>query len=193
MLFSQYPPHLELVPTLNSDISLRKLMKVHYSQPGGFLGRNICYGIYYNGQYYGHIVGGSATRYLPGRNEFFNIDGTSLNNIINNVFFHIQPINNKYPVRNFSTVVVSQFTLKAQNDWKYKYKDNVIGFETLVEPPRTGELYKRAGWIYVGITKGETCKRIVGHDPTESRFGGIRIWDRINLRPKLVFCLDVRI
>lgn len=33
-------------------------MKVHYSQPKGFVGRNICYGVFYEGIHYGSIVGG---------------------------------------------------------------------------------------------------------------------------------------
>jgi len=32
-------------------------MSVHYSKPGGFVGRNICYAITYAGVYYGAIVG----------------------------------------------------------------------------------------------------------------------------------------
>lgn len=44
-------------------------------------------------------------------------------------------------------------------DWKQKYGDDVIAFETLIELPRTGELYKRAGYKEIGITKGYTCKR----------------------------------
>ena len=49
-------------------------MAVHYSEPGGFVGRNICYAIMHEGVYYGAIVGGSATLHLVGRDEFFKID-----------------------------------------------------------------------------------------------------------------------
>ena len=74
-------------------------------------------------------------------------------------------------------------------DWESKYGDKVIGFETLVELPRTGELYLRAGWSEVGITKGYTCKRVAGKG-TDS-WSGKRVWDTKKLRPKRVFCKKV--
>ena len=71
-------------------------------------------------------------------------------------------------------------------DWEDKYKDKVIGFETLVELPRSGSVYKADNWTLVGQTKGYTCKR-VGGDGGEV-WTGKRVWDKENLRPKLVFC-----
>lgn len=53
--------------------------------------------------------------------------------------------------------------------------DYVLAFETLVELPRTGELYKRSGFVETGITKGFTCKRTAGFG-TDSRTGK-RTWD----------------
>lgn len=73
------------------------------------------------------------------------------------------------------------------NDWLEKYDDIVIGFESLVELPRSGELYQRDGWSLVGETKGYTCKR-VGGLPRKDRWSGTRIWNTTELRPKLVFC-----
>lgn len=161
-------------------------MKVHYSQPKGFVGRCIPYLIYYDDLFYGSIVGGSSTLHLPGRDEYFNIDKSCLNNIINNIFFHVDKVNGKYPIRNFTTRIIKEFREKISNDWYDKYGDRVIGFETLVEIPRTGEIYIRDKWDYVGQTKGYTCKR-VGGISTDS-WSGRRVWDYNNLRPKLVFC-----
>jgi hypothetical protein len=138
-------------------------METHYSQPKGFVGRNICYSVEYDGIYYGHIVAGSATRFLPGRNEYLGIDISYLNNIINNVFFNVSKVADRYPVRNFTTQVIKAFENRAAKDWAEKYKDFVIGFETLIELPRSGELYKKAGWKEVGKTIGYTCKRGAGH------------------------------
>jgi len=179
--------HLEI--TKRTDPRLLKRMQIHYSQPKGFVGRNICYAIYFNHDYYGHIIAGSATKYLPGRNEFLDIDISFLNNIVNNIFYNISPLNNKkYPFRNFTSAVLKLFMARSIVDWSQKYKDPVIGFETLIEKPRTGELYKRVGWIQVGETKGYTCKRIAGKG-TDS-WTGKRIWNTNikDLRPKLVFC-----
>lgn len=61
---------LRLEITKRTDKRLLERMKGHYSQPKGFVGRNICYAIYYKDIYYGHIVWGSATKHLKGRHEF---------------------------------------------------------------------------------------------------------------------------
>jgi hypothetical protein len=180
---------LKLTLTKRTDPRLLKLMDIHYSQPKGFVGRNMCYAVEYSEKFYGYIVGGSATKHLAGRHEFLGTDKTQLNNIINNIFYHIEPINDKYPKRNFSTFVIAEWVKIAQIDWQNKFGNEVVGFETLIELPRTGECYRRAGWTEVGMTKGFTCKRVAGNG-TDS-WSGKRVWDTKNLRPKRVFCLKV--
>lgn len=180
---------IRLEITKRTDIRLLERMKIHYSSPKGFVGRNICYAIYYNNDYYGHIVAGSSTRFLPGRNEFFNMDISKLNNVVNNIFYNISKVNNKYPLRNFSSKVLNHFCEQVKTDWFNKYGDKVIGFETLVEKPRIGELYLKSNFIKVGETIGYTCKRQPGKG-TDS-YTGRRVWDKINLRPKIVLCKKV--
>jgi hypothetical protein len=183
---------LDLVITKRTDPKLLERMANHYSQPKGFVGRNICYAIFYNQIYYRHIVAGSATRFLPGRNEFLNIDLSKLNNIVNNIFFNVEKVEGKYPLRNFTTFVVKEFVKQATIDWEEKYKDKVIGFETLIEKPRTGELYMKAGWTKVGETIGYTCKRSAGKG--SDNWSGKRVWNtnKEQLRPKNVFCFKVK-
>lgn len=167
-------------------------MSIHYSQPKGFVGRSICYAIKCDGYCYGHIVGGSSTLHLPGRNEFFGMDKTSLNNVVNNVFYHVTKINGKYPIRNFTTKILLEFEKEIQQEWYYKYRNLVIGLESLVELPRTGECYIKAGWELVGQTVGYTCKRTsdklgIGSDS----WHGKRVWNTDSLKPKLVFVKKV--
>lgn len=180
---------IELCIIKNSDINLRKRMKIHYSQPKGFVGRNICYEVLYDNVYYGNIVAGSATLHLPGRNEFLSISNNELCSVINNVFYNISKVNNMYPIRNFTTKVLIEFMNKSRNDWLHKYGDSVKGFETLVEKPRTGLLYLKAGWVKVGETKGFTCKRIAG--VSSDSWTGRRVWDCKNLRPKDILCYKI--
>ena len=177
---------IELIQTKRTEGRLLSCMSVHYSQPRGFVGRNIPYAVLFDGVYYGHIIGGSATLHLPGRNEYFNINKSNLGNIVNNIFYHIEKINGQYPVRNFSQLVLKTYMKQIQIDWEERYSDKVIGHESLVELPRTGELYTRSGWILVGQTKGYTCKRTAGIG-TDS-WSGKRVWNTSELRPKLVFC-----
>ena len=190
---------INLEITKRTDPRLLERMKNHYSQPRGFVGRNICYAVMWGDLYYGHIVAGSATRFLKGRNEFLGIDISQLNQIVNNVFYNVSPIglhqsplfgsnSNRYPCRNFTSRVVKEFERRSAIDWLDKYGDTIIGYETLVEKPRTGSLYKRAGWEVVGETIGYSCKREAGTG-TDS-WTGKRVWitDKDKLRPKIVLC-----
>ena len=65
----------------------------------------------------------------------------------------------------------------------------MLGWETLVELPRTGTLYACDGWAEVGMTKGYTCKRVAGKGT--DAWTGKRVWDTKNLRPKRVFVREV--
>lgn len=177
---------LEFIITKRTDERLLKSMEVHYSKPKGFVGRNICYAIMYDKVYYGHIVGGSSTLHLPGRHEFLCTDKNLLNNIVNNTFYHVEKVNNEYPKRNFTTLVLKEWIAQISNDWHQKYGNTVLGFESLIELPRTGECYRRAGWTQVGQTVGYTCKRTCGTGT--DNWSGKRVWNTKELRPKLVFC-----
>ena len=48
---------IRLEITLKNDERLKQSMAKHYTKPKGFVGRSICYAIYYNDIYYGHIIG----------------------------------------------------------------------------------------------------------------------------------------
>lgn len=184
---------IELQVIKNSDSRLRANMANHYSQPKGFVGRNICYAILFGGVYYGGIVAGSATLHLACRDVFFNLNGNKaliLGRIINNTFFHLEKINGRYPLRwQFARKVLSAFREISVVDWECKYGERVIGFESLVELPRAGTVYLQDGWQEVGQTIGYTCKRGAGKG-TDS-WSGKRVWDTKNLRPKRVFCRAV--
>lgn len=163
-------------------------MADHYSKPKGFVGRQLIYKVNFEGQCYGAIAAGSATRHLPGREEFFPLE-PPLNNLVNNTFFHVFPAGGNYPFRNFTSATVAAWRKRVVLDWEDEYGDSVMGWETLVELPRTGELYRRDGWTEVGQTKGYTCKRVAG-ESTDS-WTGKRVWDTKNLRPKRVFLRNV--
>lgn len=102
----------ELITIAKTDPELKKNMAVHYSQPKGFVGRSICYAVNFDGVLYGHIIGGSSTLHLPNRNEYFGIDKSKLNNIVNNIFFHVEKVNDKYPIRNFTSFILREFRKK---------------------------------------------------------------------------------
>jgi hypothetical protein len=88
-------------------------------------------------------------------------------------------------MRNFVPAVIEAWRKRVVEDWPAKYGDELTGFETLVELPRTGECYRRDGWRLIGQTVGYTCKRTAGKG-TDS-WSGKRVWNTKDLRPKLVF------
>lgn len=177
---------LVLLPANKGDPEVRQWMAAHYSAPKGFVGRQLLYKVTFDGVTYGAIAAGSATRFLPGRDEFFQAS-LPLNHVANNTFFHIEKRDGKYPCRNFAPLVVAAMRIRVADDWFVRYGDRVVAWEALVELPRSGELYRRDGWKEVGMTKGFTCKR-VGGKGTDS-WGGRRVWntDLEHLRPKRVF------
>lgn len=180
---------LQLKEVPNSNTFLWTDMWEHYSQPNGFVGRNICYLIYNDGVRYGSIVGGSATLFLPGRQNFYlrrGIQAIQLEEVINNTFFHIQKVDGKYPTHNFVPKVLAAWRMAITRRWIEKYGNFVIGFEALVELPRSGECYLRDKWIAVGETKGYTCKRLPGKG--SDNWTGRRKWNTTEVAPKLVFC-----
>lgn len=172
--------------TKRTDQRLLARMERHYSQPKGFVGRNICLAVLFNETYYGHIVFGSATRFLPGRNEALGITLATLNLVASNIFYNVSKVDGRYPCRNFTSKVVEAACDELPALWKAKYGDELVGFETLVELPRTGELYLKAGWEVVGQTVGYTCKRVAGEGT--DNWSGKRVWntDKNALRPKNV-------
>lgn len=176
---------LTLLTTSSRGSTLVRAMTRHYSQPGGIVGRSIVYAVICE-DLYGFTVAGSATKHLPGRDEFIGCAASGvLNNIVNNTFFHVERVDGRYPFRNFVQAVILLWEHAVLKDWSTKYGDDVIAFETLVEPPRTGECYQRAGWTLLNeMTRGYTCRR-VGGVGTDS-WSGRRVWDTKNLRPKHV-------
>lgn len=172
-----------------TDKRMTDLMAIHYSQPKGFVGRNLCYAIYFDSVCYGTIAGGSCCLHLPNRNEFFGITKKDYNSIINNIFYHVEKQNGVYPCRWFTAKVLLEWEKRIIIDWEAKYGNKVIGIETLIELPRSGETYKKAGYSLIGQTEGYTCKRIAGKGT--DGWTGKRIWDTKHLRPKLVFAKKV--
>lgn len=111
---------LRLYQVKNSNLQLRDYMKDHYSKPQGFVGRNLCYLVYFNETCYGAIVAGSATLHLAGRDDFFGLSGDKtqkqreIRTIINNTFFHLEKVNGKYPIRwQFTSKVLAAFLDRA--------------------------------------------------------------------------------
>jgi hypothetical protein len=176
---------IALIPVGKNDPRLQQDMAAHYSQPKGFVGRQIFYRIEIYGKSCGTIAWGSATRHLPGR----KIIGNLLHGM-NNLFYHIERPDAGYPLRNCTSHILLLSEIEARKDYFHKYGNQVTWLEALVEIPRTGDLYRKAFYTQVGVTKGFTCKRVSGKGT--DNWSGKRVWDTENLRPKIVFYKAVK-
>jgi hypothetical protein len=73
-----------------------------------------------------------------------------------------------------ATDVLKLFRKVVINDWLKEYGDCVRAFETLVEPPRWGGIYKLDGWKKIGMTAGLGARRPEGHGTAGKSSTGVR-------------------
>lgn len=185
-----------LEPISKGDKRLWDYAKVHYTKTRGFVGRFLgyCVNSLETDETFGVIVGGSSALYLQGREDFFGTKNLNLNQIIANTLFHIEKPKSTvdeegvvYPLRNTAARVLQVWRERVAEDWERKYGDEVLGFETMVLPPRTGACYKKDRWTYVAMTKGFLCKRVPGEEGG-SGYSGKRTWKYNPDERKLIFC-----
>ena len=79
---------ISLITIPKNNKYLKASMKKHYTKPKGFVGRSICYAIYFNETLYGHILGGSSTLYLKVGMNFLILISQNLT-ILLTIFFII--------------------------------------------------------------------------------------------------------
>ena len=135
--------------------------------------------------------GGSAVYATNVRDEFFHINKSNresvINGIIDNTLYRLE-----LHEFNLASKIVSLWRKSVVKDWEGLYGVKPYGFETFVEyaeidanTQRVGSLYLADNWTRVGETVGST-KNHVGKGLT----GGIRGdgFNRENVSKKLVFC-----
>jgi hypothetical protein len=144
--------NIELEQVKQTDSRAREYITNHYTHPRRFIGKNVTHLIKVDNSVCGVIVGGSTSFSLVGRKEFFG-ENCDIQSIINNRLFRLE--NN---TKNLATQVLKVWRKQVVKDWKSKYGDTPIGFETLVRPPLTGACYKADNWKLVGMTKGYTAR-----------------------------------
>jgi hypothetical protein len=74
-------------------------------------------------------------------------------------------------------------------DWMDEYGDHIRAFETLVEPPRWGGIYKFDGWKRIGNTAGLGARRPEGHGTAGKNSTGVRKIIRVPV--KIVWVLPI--
>lgn len=172
-LFAGPGIHLELVSFHNPYIQM--LWREHYVGSKGTVGRQLHYIIYYNGIAVGGISAGSAMFAHKKRDKFLEISKpeqkSGLRNIVNNTMFRMTRAKENPPL---ATDVLQVFKETVKRDWLERYGDFVRAFETLVEPPRWGGIYKLDKWIRIGNTAGLGARRPEGHGTAGKNSTGVR-------------------
>jgi hypothetical protein len=126
----------------------------HYPQSKGIVGRQINYLIYNGHSPIGIISGASPPlNYLIFR-KYFNIHN-DLQFLNNNVYRIVEKTKDK----NLGTKILKLFRNTIIKDYYNKYKTDLLGLITFVEPPRTGAIYKADNWEYLGKTQGISVRR----------------------------------
>lgn len=146
----------------NSGLTLLKVPKgnslfgsyyfEHYPGSKGIVGRSLCYLIHFNSEFSGIIGCNSSPSNYKLFRKFFDI--TDDNFILNNNVFRLI-----YNGKNFGTKVLKLFRETIKKDYLIKYKTDLKGIITFVEPPRTGAVYKADNWTFLGLTEGKSVRR----------------------------------
>jgi hypothetical protein len=171
---------MQLLQVKRSDPTYQKIRDAHYIPNHGCIGRQLHYLIEYEDRIVGIISGASAVWATKPRDEFFGITKDNRiqlvgHEIINNVVFRLEE-----RVPNLGTQVLSAWRKRVIIDWKERYGDTVLGFETFIfGTNRNGRMYLADNWIHVGETAGNT--KLKEH-------GAYGVTKRISTEKKLVFC-----
>lgn len=165
--------HLQRTSFDNAYIQL--LWRQHYVGSKGTVGRQMHYIVYWNGKAVGAISAGSAMFAHKKRDLVLKIGeherrgGTR--HIVNNTMFRMTRPKEERP---FASEVLVKWMEIAKVDWLRDYGDYVRAFETLVEPPRWGGIYKLLKWKKIGMTFGLGARRPEGHGTAGEKSTGRR-------------------
>ena len=161
------------VPFQNPFIQM--LWREHYVGSKGTVGRQLHYIVYFNGHAVGGISAGSAIFAHKKRDKYLNIGEAEkrkgIRHIVNNTMFRMIRPSHEEPK---ATAVLTAFKSTVVDDWLTAYGDFVRAFETLVEPPRWGGIYKLDGWKRIGNTLGLGARRPEGHGTAGRNSTGVR-------------------
>lgn len=151
----------------------------HYVPNNGACGRQLHYIIWYREEIVGVISGGSSAFGVKPRDKFFGLDlcksfdesfedecgelpslrNEMLGTIINNNIFRLEIHED-----NLATRILACWRRQVVNDWRERYDEWVLGFETYVveNEHRIGTCYRADNWKLVGRTAGHKmiyCKK----------------------------------
>ena len=181
---------LSLQRTEFNNPYIQLLWREHYVGSKGTVGRQMHYIIYYKQKAVGAISAGSAMFAHKKRDRLLSItkaeQKSGIRHIVNNTMFRLTRPKEHPPL---ATDVLKIWKERVKQDWLSEYGDYVRAFETLVEPPRWGGIYKLDGWRKVGVTAGLGARRPEGHGTAGKASTGKR--KIIRVPKKIVWILPI--
>lgn len=170
---------LQLIRCKRTDSEYQQIRDRHYVPNHGTIGRQVHYKIYKDNNLIGIITGASAVYACKARDEFFGINKSNRQDIINkiicNTVFRLE-----HHEKNLGTQILSLWRKQVVKDWVEKYHDIPIGFETFIYGEgRFGSMYKADNWSYCGNTSGSTKFHADGMNNKHTR---------VKTDIKMVFC-----
>jgi hypothetical protein len=183
-------PGITLVRTPFDNPFVQLLWRQHYVGSKGTVGRQLHYLIYFDGVAVGAISAGSAMFAHKKRDRILGVSKpeqqAGVRHIVNNTMFRLIRPKDAMPR---ATDVLKVFRKVVIKDWITEYGDCVRAFETLVEPPRWGGIYKLDGWKKIGMTAGLGARRPEGHGTAGKSSTGVR--KIIRVPKKIVWILPI--
>jgi hypothetical protein len=133
------------------------------------------YIVYWEGNAVGAISAGSAMFAHKKRDRILGIGKDEkkggIRHIVNNTMFRMTRPKEAQPL---ASDVLKVWMAVVKEDWLNDYGDYVRAFETLVEPPRWGGIYKILDWKKIGMTFGLGARRPEGHGTAGGKSTGRR-------------------
>jgi hypothetical protein len=137
----------------SGDPRYREIRRNHYVADKGAIGMQAHFLIHFRNEIAGIISGGSSVYRVATRDKFFGITNANRNNvlpgIVDNITFRL--LNHE---KNLGSMVLALWEKTMPQVWKELYGLQIFGFETFVEGPRKGTVYRATNWQYCGSTKG---------------------------------------
>jgi len=83
---------------------------------------------------------------------------SKLKHFCNNYRFCLTP--NSRDIQNVGSQVLKHLRHLAKKHWEYKYGNKLLAIETFVKQSHTGAIYKADNWLYLGLTKGWSFRKL---------------------------------
>ncbi len=151
--------NIKLLEVGLSNSYFKRLLRTHYPQSKGIVGRRVNFVIFKDNLPVGIIGFASPPLSYQIAENFLNLPkelkpSERAKLYLNNNIFRLE-----IRERNLGTQVLKEARKRVKELYKQKYGDDLIGLITFVKPPLTGAVYKADNWRFIGYTKGYKWNR----------------------------------